>query len=78
MTINKDADQSNDRLWLVVATYPKGEDAIIVRSLNSDGRIIPMSREDADDLAEAIDWHPSLHGVGRVVPVRFHTGGDDE
>jgi len=59
--------------WLVLATLPRGERYIVVPP---DGR--PVDRDQATDLAIAVDWHNGVHAVGEVVRVWRAAGWDPE
>lgn len=59
--------------WLVLATLPGGERFIVVPP---DGQA--ADREQADDLASAVDLHSEVHAVGERVPVWRATGWHPE
>lgn len=75
MRLNPDTQPWGDDAWLALATYPDGRRAVIVAP---EGHYRPLlTRTEAERLARGIDWHPSCHGVGEVVPVRYATNLGD-
>lgn len=78
MRLNPDVQSWGDDAWLALATYPDGRKAVIAAPECQFDPLVPLTKLDAERLARGIDWHPSCHGVGEVVPVRYATHVEDE